>query len=63
MLVKPPLYRHKPVVTDSFGFKSTAAKLDPAWVGSTVYFQWWFEDSLLKKSAGLSNALEVVVYP
>jgi hypothetical protein len=61
--VEPPLERHRPIKTDAFGSKSDAVEIDPAWVGSTVYFQWWFKDPLLKKNAGLSNALEVTVYP
>jgi hypothetical protein len=63
MYVVPPLKRHRPVTTDAFGSRSDKVKIEPAWVGSTVYFQWWFEDPLLKKNAGLSNALEVTVYP
>jgi hypothetical protein len=61
--VLPPLYRHRPIKTDVFGYGKKRVPIDPAWVGGTVYFQWWFKDPLLKKQTGLSNALEVAVHP
>jgi len=64
IFVLPPLYRHRPVLPDSFGYKSQNVQLNPAWVGQNVYFQWWYKDpSNPKKKTGLSNALQVLVHP
>ena len=59
----PTFQRRRPVFPDPFGFKSSKVKLDPAWVGQTLYFQWWFKDPTTSFKVGLSDALEVVVYP
>ena len=65
LLVQPPLFRHRPVLTSSFlGYKSVPVKLDPAWVGQSVYYQWWYRDPFNpKKKTGLSDALQVFVHP
>ena len=61
--VKPPLKRHRPVKTDSFGYKLSKLDIEPGWVGQTLYFQWWIKDPPLKKKTGLSNGLEILFYP
>ncbi len=61
--VQPPLRRHRPVFPGSMGFKATKIKVDPAWVGQTLYFQWWFKDPSNSFKVGLSDALEVLFHP
>ena len=61
--MKPPLYRHRPVFPNSFGYKSVDIDLDPSWVGQNVYFQWWLRDPNASWKVGLSDALDVSVHP
>jgi hypothetical protein len=63
MYVLPPFKRHRPVWPDVFGYKSVKVKIDPAWVGQEVYFQFWIHDWGTMNGTGLTNALEVLVHP
>ena len=64
IFVQPPLFRHRPVLPDVFGYKSIQVDISPSWVGQTVYFQWWYRDpNNPNKKTGMSDALSVLAHP
>jgi hypothetical protein len=65
LCVEPPLIRGAVTAFDSYGTMVEAFALDPKYVGSTLYFQYWGRDPQHPDGTGamLSNALSVDVLP
>jgi hypothetical protein len=59
LCVAPPLTRGPVTMTDGTGAASTPIVVEPAMVGTTLFYQWWFRDPADFYKVGLSDALTV----
>ena len=60
---QPPLVRDFVLQLDLFGYGIGSVALSPGMVGQTLYFQVWFGDPGDPLKVGLSEGLQVLVYP
>jgi len=61
--MRGPFHRTPVVQVGIFGSASLEVEVDPAMVGRTRYYQFWYEDGGDPWGVGLSAGLEVVFYP